>query len=92
MFSALVCSMFVPVCQKLLPACGVNVNTSGHIFNIPIQQFSCNHKNTRNVWSYCVFIIFEVMFIYFLFPETTEHSIEELAFCLYLILVSTIIY
>jgi hypothetical protein len=32
------------------------------------------------------------MFIYFLFPETAKRSIEELAFRLYLILASTIIY
>jgi hypothetical protein len=30
--------------------------------------------------SYCVFIAFEVVFIYFLFPETVNKSIEELAF------------
>lgn len=30
--------------------------------------------------SYCVFIAFEVLFIYFVFPETYGKSIEELAF------------
>ena len=30
--------------------------------------------------SYCVFIAFEVVFIYFVFPETYGRSIEELAF------------
>ena len=30
--------------------------------------------------SYCVFIAFEIVFIYFLFPETYGKSIEELAF------------
>jgi hypothetical protein len=31
--------------------------------------------------SYCVFLAFEVLFIYFIFPETANRSIEELAFC-----------
>ena len=30
--------------------------------------------------SYCVFIAFEITFIYFVFPETVNKSIEELAF------------
>ena len=31
--------------------------------------------------SYCVFLAFEVFFVYFLFPETSGRSLEELAFC-----------
>jgi hypothetical protein len=30
--------------------------------------------------SYCVFLAFELAFVYFLFPETYGKSIEELAF------------
>lgn len=30
--------------------------------------------------SYCVFLLFEVIFVYFLFPETSGRSLEELAF------------
>ena len=30
--------------------------------------------------SYVVFLLFEVVFVYFLFPETSGRSLEELAF------------
>ena len=30
--------------------------------------------------SYCVFLLFEIVFVYFLFPETSNRSLEELAF------------
>lgn len=30
--------------------------------------------------SYCIFLLFEVIFVYFLFPETSGRSLEELAF------------
>ena len=30
--------------------------------------------------SYCVFLLFEVIFVWFLFPETSNRSLEELAF------------
>ncbi len=33
--------------------------------------------------SYCVFLGLEVIFVYFLFPETSNKSLEELAFCTY---------
>ena len=31
--------------------------------------------------SYCVWLGFEVVFIWFLFPETSNRTLEELAFC-----------
>lgn len=33
--------------------------------------------------SYCIFLLFEVGVVYFLFPETSHRSLEELAFCTY---------
>lgn len=30
--------------------------------------------------SYCIVLVFEVVFVYFLFPETSGRSLEELAF------------
>ena len=30
--------------------------------------------------SYCIFLLFEIAFVYFLFPETSNRSLEELAF------------
>ncbi|KAG6859642.1 hypothetical protein C0991_000421, partial [Blastosporella zonata] len=29
---------------------------------------------------YCIFLLFEVLFVYFLFPETQGRTLEELAF------------
>lgn len=31
--------------------------------------------------SYCVWNAFQVVFIYFIFPETSGRTLEELAFC-----------
>jgi len=49
------------------------------------------HQASRSLltefYSYCVFLAFEVVFIYFIFPETAKRSIEELAFCLFFILI-----
>lgn len=33
--------------------------------------------------SYVVFLGFEVVFVYFLFPETAHRTLEELAFCVW---------
>lgn len=30
--------------------------------------------------SYCIWLLFEVLFVFFLFPETSNRSLEELAF------------
>ena len=30
---------------------------------------------------YCVWIAFEVTFVYFMFPETSGRTLEELTFC-----------
>jgi hypothetical protein len=35
--------------------------------------------------SYCVFLVFEVVFVYFIFPETSGRSLEELAFCTFIL-------
>lgn len=32
-------------------------------------------------FSYCVWVAFEVVFVYFMFPETSGRTLEELAFC-----------
>lgn len=34
-----------------------------------------------SVFSYCVWLGFELAFIWFLFPETSNRTLEELAFC-----------
>lgn len=35
----------------------------------------------RYLISYCCFLSFEIVFIYFMFPETFGRTLEELAFC-----------
>ena len=37
-------------------------------------------RGLKNV-SYCVWISFEVVFVYFMFPETSGRTLEELTFC-----------
>jgi hypothetical protein len=31
--------------------------------------------------TYCCWLVFEICFVWFLFPETTDRTLEELAFC-----------
>jgi hypothetical protein len=42
-----------------------------------------NYLGWKYYISYVVFLAYEVVFIYFLFPETSGRSLEELAFCAY---------
>ena len=37
-------------------------------------------KGWKYYISYCIFLLFEVVFVYFIFPETSGRSLEELAF------------
>lgn len=42
-----------------------------------------NIAHLRLIPSYIIYISFEVAFVYFIFPETSGKTLEELAFCEY---------
>lgn len=48
--------------------------------NTFVNPIGMANAGWKYLTSYCVFIAFEVLFIYFMFPETFGKSIEELAF------------
>jgi MFS family permease len=48
--------------------------------NTFVNPIGMANAGWKYLTSYCVFIAFEVLFIYFMFPETYGRSIEELAF------------
>lgn len=48
--------------------------------NTFVNPIGMQKAGWKYLTSYCVFIAFEIVFIYFLFPETAGKSIEELAF------------
>ncbi|KAI0758217.1 hexose transporter [Fomes fomentarius] len=49
-------------------------------FNQFVNPIGINNVGWKYYISYCVFLLFEVAFIWFLFPETSNRSLEELAF------------
>ncbi|KAF9449051.1 hexose transporter [Macrolepiota fuliginosa MF-IS2] len=49
-------------------------------FNQFVNPIGIANAGWKYYISYCVFLAFEVVFVYFLFPETAKKSLEELAF------------
>ncbi|KAF8178016.1 hexose transporter [Pholiota molesta] len=49
-------------------------------FNQFVNPIGIAQAGWKYYISYCVFLLFEVVFVYFLFPETSGRSLEELAF------------
>ncbi|CAL1700009.1 unnamed protein product [Somion occarium] len=49
-------------------------------FNQFVNPIGINNAGWKYYISYCIFLLFEVFFVYFLFPETSHRSLEELAF------------
>ncbi|EPQ58903.1 general substrate transporter [Gloeophyllum trabeum ATCC 11539] len=49
-------------------------------FNQFVNPIGIANAGWKYYISYCVFLLFEVIFVYFLFPETANRSLEELAF------------
>ncbi|KAK7695787.1 hypothetical protein QCA50_000424 [Cerrena zonata] len=49
-------------------------------FNQFVNPIGINNAGWKYYISYCIFLLFEVGFVYFLFPETSQRSLEELAF------------
>ncbi|KAF9226810.1 hypothetical protein BS17DRAFT_506220 [Gyrodon lividus] len=56
----------------------------------PLRLLSLSHAwvqlllttiDVLNATSYCVGTAFEVVFVYFMFPETSKRTLEELTFC-----------
>lgn len=53
---------------------------AGLFLNTFVNPIGMQRAGWKYLTSYCVFIAFEITFIYFMFPETVNKSIEELAF------------
>ncbi|KAH9939348.1 hexose transporter [Epithele typhae] len=49
-------------------------------FNQFVNPIGINNAGWKYYISYCVFLLFEVVFVWFLFPETSGRTLEELAF------------
>ncbi|KAG5349647.1 hypothetical protein C0989_002591 [Termitomyces sp. Mn162] len=49
-------------------------------FNQFVNPIGIANAGWKYYISYCVFLLFEVIFVYFLFPETHGRTLEELAF------------
>ncbi|KAI0071827.1 hexose transporter [Panus rudis PR-1116 ss-1] len=49
-------------------------------FNQFVNPIGIANAGWKYYISYCIFLLFEVIFVYFLFPETSNRSLEELAF------------
>jgi len=49
-------------------------------FNQFINPIGISYAGWKYYIMYCVYILFEVVFIYFIFPETSNRTLEELAF------------
>ncbi|PFH46569.1 hypothetical protein AMATHDRAFT_154518 [Amanita thiersii Skay4041] len=49
-------------------------------FNQFVNPIGIGNAGWKYNISYCIFLAFEVVFVYFLFPETAHRSLEELAF------------
>jgi len=49
-------------------------------FNQFVNPIGIANAGWKYYISYCVFLLFEVVFVFFLFPETSGRSLEELAF------------
>ncbi|KAI0329657.1 hexose transporter [Cubamyces sp. BRFM 1775] len=49
-------------------------------FNQFVNPIGIQNAGWKYYISYCIFLLFEVIFVWFLFPETSNRSLEELAF------------
>jgi sugar porter (SP) family MFS transporter len=49
-------------------------------FNQFVNPIGIGNAGWKYYISYCVFLLFEVIFVWFLFPETSNRTLEELAF------------
>jgi MFS family permease len=50
-------------------------------FTTFVNPIGLANAGWRYMISYCCFLAFEIVFIYFFFPETFGRTLEELAFC-----------
>ncbi|CDO77212.1 hypothetical protein BN946_scf184747.g25 [Trametes cinnabarina] len=49
-------------------------------FNQFVNPIGIQNAGWKYYISYCIFLLFEAVFVWFLFPETSKQSLEELAF------------
>ncbi|KAF9035880.1 hexose transporter [Panaeolus papilionaceus] len=83
-FNALTYTFLVELFPFHVRAKGISVfqwfSRMASFFNQFVNPIGIDNAGWKYYISYCVFLVFEVLFIYFLFPETHGRSLEELAF------------
>lgn len=52
-----------------------------NFFNTFVNPIGLKNATWKYLISYCVWLVFELVCIYFLWPETSGRTLEELTFC-----------
>jgi hypothetical protein len=50
-------------------------------FTTFVNPIGLANASWKYLISYCCFLVFEICFVYFFFPETFGRTLEELSFC-----------
>ncbi|KAG5730071.1 Lactose permease, partial [Termitomyces sp. T112] len=83
-YNALTYTFLVELFPFEVRAKGISVfqwfSRAAGFFNQFVNPIGIANAGWKYYISYCVFLLFEVIFVYFLFPETHGRTLEELAF------------
>ncbi|KAF9553536.1 hexose transporter [Agrocybe pediades] len=83
-FNALTYTFLVELFPFHVRAKGLSIfqvfSRAAGFFNQFVNPIGVANAGWKYYISYCIFLLFEVIFVYFLFPETSGKSLEELAF------------
>ena len=52
-----------------------------NFFTTFVNPIGLDNVGWKYLISYCCWLAFEIVFVYFMFPETFGRTLEELAFC-----------
>ncbi|KAG6825163.1 hypothetical protein H0H87_010130 [Tephrocybe sp. NHM501043] len=83
-YNALTYTFLVELFPFKVRAKGISVfqwfSRAAGFFNQFVNPIGIANAGWKYYISYCIFLLFEVTFVYFLFPETHGRTLEELAF------------
>ncbi|TFK96838.1 hexose transporter [Pterulicium gracile] len=83
-YNALTYTFLVELFPFHVRAKGISVfqwfSRAAGFFNQFVNPIGMKEAGWKYYISYCIFLLFEVIFVYFLFPETSGRTLEELAF------------